>query len=126
MRSELIANPVVIGDGRPYLVALLTLDMSGLESFAGRHGLIEKADELLRHPKVLEAVGQHLDAVNTNLANVEKIRRWLLLPREFVVGVELTPTFKVRRRVVAEHFAVDIERLYSKQDDANRPGGDGA
>ena len=126
LRSELIANPVVIGDGRPYLVALLTLDMSGLESFADRHGLIEKADELLRHPKVLEAVGRRVDAVNTNLANVEKIRRWLLLPREFVVGVELTPTFKVRRKVVAEHFAVDIERLYSKQDDANRPGGDGA
>jgi long-chain acyl-CoA synthetase len=126
LRSELIATPVVIGDRRPYLAALLTLDTSGLAAFARRHGLPEQGDELLRHPTVLEEIRRRVDAVNAHLANVERIRRWLLLPREFVVGVELTPTFKVRRKVVAEHFAAEIESLYSKQSDDGRPGGEGA
>jgi long-chain acyl-CoA synthetase len=126
LRSELIANPVVIGDRRPYLVALLTLDTSGLAALAGRLGLLEKADDLISHPKVLDEVRRRVDAVNTNLANVEKIRRWLLLPREFVVGVELTPTFKVRRKVVAERFAGEIESLYTTRPEAARPHVDGA
>jgi long-chain acyl-CoA synthetase len=126
LRSELIANPVVIGDRRPYIVALLTLDTSGLATFANRHGLLEKADELLHHPTVLDEVRRRVDAVNTNLANVEKIRRWLLLPREFVVGVELTPTFKVRRKVVAERFAAEIESLYTTKAESARPDVDGA
>jgi long-chain acyl-CoA synthetase len=126
LRSELIANPVVIGDRRPYLVALLTLDTSGLAALAGRLGLLEKADDLLRHPKVLDEVRRRVDAVNTNLANVEKIRRWLLLPREFAVGVELTPTFKVRRKVVTERFAAEIESLYATRPEAARPHVDGS
>jgi long-chain acyl-CoA synthetase len=124
LRSELIANPVVIGDRRPYLVALLTLDTSGLQALAGRLGLLEKADDLISHPKVLDEVRRRVDAVNTNLANVEKIRRWLLLPREFVVGVELTPTFKVRRKVVAERFAGEIESLYTTKQEAAGPHAD--
>jgi long-chain acyl-CoA synthetase len=126
LRSDLIATPVVIGDRRPYLAALLTLDASGLEAFAHRHGLPEQGDDLLRHPTVLEEVRRRVDAVNAHLANVERIRRWLLLPREFVVGVELTPTFKVRRKVVAERFAAEIESLYAKQTDDGRPGGESA
>ena len=118
LRSDLIANPVVIGDRRPYVVALLTLDASGLELFASRHGLLANADELLRHPILLDEVRRRVDAVNRNLANVEKVRRWLLLPREFTVGVELTPTFKVRRKVVAERFASEIESLYTARPEA--------
>jgi long-chain acyl-CoA synthetase len=126
LRSDLIANPVVIGDRRPYVVALLTLDASGLAMFASRHGLRAKADELLHHPILLDEVRRRVEAVNRNLANVEKVRRWLVLPREFTVGVELTPTFKVRRKVVAERFAAEIESLYSKQADAAHPKGEGA
>jgi long-chain acyl-CoA synthetase len=126
LRSDLIANPVVIGDRRPYIVALLTLDASGLGMFASRHGLPANVDELLGHPILLDEVRRRVDAVNRNLANVEKIRRWLLLPREFTVGVELTPTFKVRRKVVAERFASEIESLYTARPEAARPQVDGA
>jgi long-chain acyl-CoA synthetase len=124
LRSDLIANPVVLGDRRPYIVALLTLDRSGLEAFATRHGLRADAAELIRSPVVLDEVRRRVDAVNRDLANVERVRRWLLLPSEFEVGVELTPTFKVRRRVVAERFAAEIERLYEPGPEAaQRHGG---
>ena len=114
MRSELIANPVVIGDRRPYIAALLALDASGLQEFAHRHGLPAKLDELTHHPALLDEIQRRVDSVNTHLANVEKVRRWLVLPGEFSVGVELTPTFKVRRKVVAERFAAEIESLYAE------------
>jgi long-chain acyl-CoA synthetase len=125
LRSELIANPVVIGDRRPYIVALLTLDASALEIFASRHGLRANAGELIRHPAMLEEVRQRVEAVNSKLANVEKVRRWLLLPGEFTVGVELTPTFKVRRKVVAERFASEVESLYAPGTEAVHSQGDG-
>jgi long-chain acyl-CoA synthetase len=114
LRSDLIANPVVIGDRRPYIAALLTLDASGLQAFAHRHGLPSKPDELVSHPALLDEIQRRVESVNTHLANVEKVRRWVLLPWEFSVGVELTPTFKVRRKVVAERFAQEIESLYAE------------
>jgi long-chain acyl-CoA synthetase len=117
LRSDLIANPVVIGDRRAYVIALLTLDASGLQVFATQHGLAAKARELLAaDPLVLSAVKARVDAVNRTLANVEKVRRWTVLPGEFSVGVELTPTFKVRRKIVAQRFAKEIERLYARSD----------
>jgi long-chain acyl-CoA synthetase len=117
LRGDLIANPVVIGDRRAYVIALLTLDESGLQVFATHHGLAATARELLAaDPLVLSAVKARVDAVNRTLANVEKVRRWTVLPDEFSVGVELTPTFKVRRKIVAERFAKEIERLYARSD----------
>ena len=113
LRSSLITNPVVIGDRRPYISALLALDMSVLQAFAARHGLGAPSHELVIHPLVLGEVQQWVDTVNRNLANVEQVRRWALLPSEFSVGVELTPTFKVRRKVVAERYAMQIEELYA-------------
>jgi long-chain acyl-CoA synthetase len=124
LRSELIANPVVIGDRRPYIAALLTLDASALETFARRNGLPTDRDALVQHPTLLGEIQRRVDSVNQHLANVERVRRWLLLPGEFVVGVELTPTFKVRRKVVAEHFAAEIESLYTNRSDGDRSGGD--
>ena len=120
LRSELIANPVVIGDRRPYIAALLALDASGLQDFAHRHGLPTKPDELMRHPALLDEIQRRVESVNSHLANVAKVRRWLLLRAEFSVGVELTPTFKVRRKVVAERFAEEIESLYQQRTDGGR------
>jgi long-chain acyl-CoA synthetase len=126
LRNALIANPVVIGDRRPYIVALLTLDASGLEVFASRHGIPREAGELRRHPTLLDAIRQHVEAVNRSLANVEQVRRWIVLPGEFAVGVELTPTYKVRRRVVAERFAAEIESLYAPRAESVHAQGAGS
>ena len=119
LHSSLIANAVVIGDRRPYLAALLALDASGLEAFAAKHNLA--ADEpfgLTSNPAVLDEVRRWVDTVNGNLANVEKVRRWVVLPVDFSVGIELTPTFKVRRKVVDERYSRQIERLYAPLPDA--------
>jgi len=126
LRSELIATPVVIGDRRPYIAALLTLDASGLENFARKRGLSTNVEALLRHPMLLEEIQRRVESVNGHLANVERVRRWCLLPREFEVGVELTPTFKVRRKLVAERYAAEIESLYAPQAVAARSGGEAA
>jgi long-chain acyl-CoA synthetase len=98
----LIANAVVIGDRRPYLSALITLDPA--EVAASAPGASE---ESLR-----DAVAAHVEAVNAQLASVERVRRWTLLERDFTIGDELTPTMKVRRKVVAERYAAEIEANY--------------
>src|SRR6202035_2533109 len=94
LRSELIANPVVIGDRRPYIAALLTLDREGAELFARTHGLHARMAEFDKHPALLDEVHQRVEAVNRHRADVEKVRRWLLLAEEFEIGDELTPTSK--------------------------------
>jgi long-chain acyl-CoA synthetase len=113
LRQDLIANAVVIGDRRPYLSALLTIDMSALADFAARHGIRDQVDTLVNNKLVHEEVRRYVDAVNRGLATVEQVRRWVVLPVEFSVGIELTPTFKVRRKVVAERYASQIEELYA-------------
>jgi long-chain acyl-CoA synthetase len=106
----------VIGDRRPFLSALLTIDASALADFAARHGLGDPLAALVNHEMVREEVRRYVEAVNRGLAVVEQVRRWAVLPKEFSVGVELTPTFKVRRKVVAERFAMEIEGLYAVRD----------
>jgi long-chain acyl-CoA synthetase len=99
----LIANAVVIGDRRPYLSALITLDPAEVAAASAAGA----SEESLR-----EAVAAHVEAVNAQLASVERVRRWTLLDRDFTVGDELTPTMKVRRKVVAERYAAEIEANY--------------
>jgi long-chain acyl-CoA synthetase len=113
LRGDLIANAVIIGDRHSYLSALLTIDTSALADLAARRGIRESVAALLDHDIVRDAVRSHVEAVNRGLAAVEQVRRWVVLPAEFTVGVELTPTFKVRRKVVAERYADQIERLYA-------------
>jgi long-chain acyl-CoA synthetase len=97
--SRFISQAVVIGDRRPYITALITLDPIELES----------AD---RDPQ--ELVQQIVDDVNRDRVRVEQIKRFTILPRDFSQEEgELTPTLKLRRKVVQEHFAGEIDQLYS-------------
>ncbi|HEX3605594.1 MAG TPA: long-chain fatty acid--CoA ligase [Candidatus Dormibacteraeota bacterium] len=96
----LVANAVVIGDRRPYLTALLTVDAAEVAALG-----LDAGAQRTR----LEA---HVTAVNATLAHVEQVRRWTILDHDFTVGEELTPTMKVRRAVVAERYAAEIEDLY--------------
>jgi long-chain acyl-CoA synthetase len=96
-----VSQALVIGDRRPYLVALLTLDPDEVGKLDGR----QDAEAL-----VAEAV----ERVNQNLAHFEQIRRYEILPRDFSPEEnEVTPTLKLKRRVVEEHFAQEIGNLYS-------------
>jgi long-chain acyl-CoA synthetase len=97
--SRFISQAVVIGDRRPYITALITLDPVELQS----------SD---RAPQ--ELVQSIVDDVNRDRVRVEQIKRFTILPRDFTQEEgELTPTLKLRRKVVHEHFADEIDQLYS-------------
>jgi len=113
--SPLIGQAACIGDGRPYNVALLVLDGEAAPAWASRHGL-EWMDlvQLADHPYVRKAVGDAVAAANGRLSRVEQIKRWTLLPTEWLPGGdELTPTMKLRRGSIAEKYAAEIEALYA-------------
>src|SRR5262249_8566666 len=97
--SRFISQAVVIGDRRPYVTALITLDPVELQT-AGQD------------PEQL--VQEIVDDVNRDRTRVEQIKRFTILPRDFSQEEgELTPTLKLRRKVVHEHFANEIDQLYS-------------
>jgi long-chain acyl-CoA synthetase len=108
---DLVADAVVIGDGRKFLVALLVLDTGCCQTYQA-----ERADRAPPHESaVLRALLEaEVDKVNARLGRVEQIKRFQILPRPFSVeDGELTPTLKVRRKVVSDNFASEIERLYA-------------
>lgn len=109
----LVSQAVVIGDRRRFLSALITLDTDAATSFAAQHRL---ADSKLQHsPEVIAEIQRGIDdVVNPKFARVEWIRAFTLLPRDFTVeDGELTPTLKIKRRVVDTHFASEIEAMYA-------------
>jgi long-subunit acyl-CoA synthetase (AMP-forming) len=100
--GPLIGQACVIGDARPYNVALLVLDPDTA-------GGLDPGD-----PAVVARVQAEVDAANERLARVEQIKRFALLRDEWVPGGdELTPTMKLKRRPVAEKYAAEIEALYA-------------
>jgi long-chain acyl-CoA synthetase len=112
--TPLIGQCVAIGNDRSYNVALLTLDSVELAMFLADHGLeIVDVAEAAAHPEVVAEIEAAVRRGNTRLARVEQVRRFVVLPVEWVPDSdELTPTAKVKRRNVAEKYAEEIERLY--------------
>jgi long-subunit acyl-CoA synthetase (AMP-forming) len=102
--GELIGQVCVIGDARPYNVALITLDPEARRAFAERRGEAALAAEVERE----------VARGNERLARVEQVKRFAVLEDEWVPGGdELTPTMKLRRKPIAEKHAAAIERLYA-------------
>ena len=97
--SRFVSQAIVVGDRRPYVTALLTLDDAEVAASG-------------REPQ--ELAQQLVDGVNRDRTRVEQIKRFVVLPRDFSQEEgEVTPTLKLRRRVIHEHFADEIERLYA-------------
>ncbi len=111
---DLIAQAVVIGERRRYITALLTLDEEHAAEFAREHGL--EGQTLHNNAALIDYVQKQIDEkVNPLFARVEQVRKFTILPRDFTVeDGELTPTLKIKRRVVTEHFADDIEAMYAE------------
>jgi len=110
-----VSQAVVFGDQRSYLVALLTLDIDELAALA-EHAHVAPGDPaaMARRPEVVAEVQHAVDAVNARLARIEQIKRFAILDRDLDQAAgELTPTLKVKRPVVAEHYAAQVEELYS-------------
>lgn len=114
-QSEFIEQTVVVGDRRKYVSALIVPDFERLRGWA-REQAIETADKeaLLRDRRVMDMMKAEVNRLTRGLADYEKVKRIALLPREFTIdGGELTPTLKVRRKIVAEKFQEQIDSLYS-------------
>jgi long-chain acyl-CoA synthetase len=113
-QHPLVSQCVVIGDRRPYLVAVVTLDAEETANFAAEHGLSTDADALASSDEVRTAIDEHLEKVNAKFARVEQVKKTAILPHDLSQeGGELTPTMKVKRNVVADKYAGEIEGLYS-------------
>lgn len=111
---ELIGQAVCIGDKRPFISALLTLDSEQATAWARGKGVSgSSVAELSGDEGLRTEIAEHVKQVNSRLANVEQVKQWAVLDREFEVGQELTPTLKVRRSVVSEKYADQIEELYA-------------
>jgi long-chain acyl-CoA synthetase len=116
-RSRWISQAMMHGDRRPYPVALITLDPDEIVHFAREHGLPEDVPSLAREPKAVELIQGVLDEVNASYARVEQIKRFFILDHDLSQETgELTPTLKVKRRVVNEKYADEFEQLYSSAD----------
>jgi long-chain acyl-CoA synthetase len=126
--SKWIAEAVLIGDQRPYIAVLLVPDFERLESLARRNGWpFAGRRELLERPEILAIVQRRLDRLNESLAPFEQVKRFALLDREMSQeGGELTPTLKVRRRVIHERYARLIESLYASAPPPAHGGGTSA
>jgi long-chain acyl-CoA synthetase len=114
--EPLISQAVVIGDGRAYLTALLTLDVDAVHEWAIRHGRVfPDVESMTGDPALRDEVEASVDRVNAEHARVEGIKRWTLLPRDLSIATgELTPTLKVKRQVVAEQHKDLIEEMYQR------------
>jgi long-chain acyl-CoA synthetase len=109
---RLVSEAVVIGDRRKYLTVLLTLDAEAAGRFLAERGLSGRPADT---EAVLVEIEKALDVVNTELARVEQVKKFTILPRELsMADGELTPTLKVKRTVVHDHFAAEIEAMYKE------------
>jgi long-chain acyl-CoA synthetase len=108
---------VVIGDRRPYLVALITLNREEVIKAASEKGtLFSEYAELICNPKTIAMTQSMVDQVNSHLPKFETLKKFMILPGEFTVASgELTPSLKVKRKVVESRYKAEIETLYEQK-----------
>jgi long-subunit acyl-CoA synthetase (AMP-forming) len=112
--SPLIGQACVIGDARPYNVALLVLDPDAVAAHAKAHGLEPAPAVLAADPGTQELIRVAVEAANARLSRPEQIKRFTVLGVDWLPdGEELTPTLKLKRRCVAAKYAAEIESLYA-------------
>jgi long-chain acyl-CoA synthetase len=111
-RSTLVGESMVVGDRRKFLTALVTLDEEAVTAF---HGAISSGGDA--EGKVRQEVQRVIDEANRQLARVEQVKRFTILPKRFSIdGGELTPTLKIRRSVVVKKYHAEIEAMYAGAD----------
>jgi long-chain acyl-CoA synthetase len=120
--SVLVANAVVLGDRHKFLCALIAPNFPALEDLARRQGIaFSSRADLVSNPAVKAEYHALVHTVNQTLANFETIKRFHLVPDEWsMASGELTPTMKLRRRVVVERYAEEIAAIYHDESTAHR------
>ncbi len=110
---HLVSQCMVVGDGKPYVAALVTLDAEALAVWADQHGRSGSVAVLARDPQLLEAVQDAVDDANKAVSQAESIRRFTVLPTDWTEETgELTPSLKLRRNVVMREYRRQVQDLY--------------
>jgi long-chain acyl-CoA synthetase len=113
--SRFIEQAVVIGDRRKFLSALLVPDFETLQAWAQEHGIQANGEALTSNSQVRQLYGGEVNDVNARLSHPQQIRAWDLLSEPLTIeSGELTPTLKVKRRVIHERYANCIDRMYNQ------------
>ena len=114
LTSRYIEQFVLVGDRRMYCSALIVPDFDALEEYANLHGIkYASNDELIDSPAITRLINEDIDGLQKDLANFERVRRFTLLKKPFSIeDGELTPSMKVRRKVVEEKYADVIKGMY--------------
>ncbi|HEX8266906.1 MAG TPA: long-chain fatty acid--CoA ligase [Pyrinomonadaceae bacterium] len=115
-RSRFVNQVVLIGSGRKFPAALIVPDFEQLENYAKLKGLeIKTHAEFCAHPKIIDLFERQIEAQTPTLSKFEKVKKIALLENELTIaGGELTPTLKVKRRVVDEKYKDVIDKIYAK------------
>ena len=110
-----IEQNAVIGDQRKFVSALIVPVYPLLEKYAGEKGIsFESREELVKNKDIIRFIEARVEEHQKNLASYEKIKRFTLLPEPFMMGCELTDTLKLRRPVVLQKYATEIEAMYEE------------
>ncbi len=114
--SRYVNQVVLIGNGRKFPAALIVPDFEQLESYAKLKNLdIKTPAEFCRHPKILDLFERQIEELTPNLSKFEKVKKIALLENEFTIaGGELTPTLKIKRRVIDEKYKGAIDKIYAE------------
>jgi long-chain acyl-CoA synthetase len=115
-QSRFVNQVVLVGQGRKFAAALIVPDWEQLRSYAQRKGLdLQTPSDFCRHPRILDLFQRQVDAHTSDLSRFERVKRVALVERELTIaGGELTPTLKVKRRVIDEKYKDVIDRLYDE------------
>ena len=113
-REPLVSHVVVIGERRSFLTALITISTEALQGLQATEEFANQSlDEIRESQSIKDRIEEAVSDANTHLARYENIRKYVILPNEFTIEEgELTPTMKIKRKVISERYADEIEVLY--------------
>jgi long-chain acyl-CoA synthetase len=117
-QHPLVGQACVIGDRRPYMSALIVLDPEVTPIWARKAGIeLTPTTDLAHHPAVVAEIQKAVDECNRHVSNVESIKRFTILPGEWTAeSEELTPTLKLKRRVILQKYADEIDAMYTREE----------
>ena len=123
--SRFVNQVVLIGNGRKFPAALIVPDWEMLKSYVELKGInVDGRAEMCKHPRILNLFERQIAGLTPDLAQYEKVKKIALLENELTIeGDELTPTMKVKRRVIDEKYRSLIDQIYAEAENAARPNG---
>lgn len=112
--SLYIEQVMVVGAEKKFPGALIVPNFVNLQEWCKLHGIqVSSNEEMIKHPKVIQKIQEEVDKANENLAQFEKVKKFALLPKEWTIDSgELTPSMKMKRRVIMENYKNEIESIY--------------